>query len=141
MADLGKIVSFAITTKPDAAKAFYGDTLGFKLLSDDEYAVCFQMGSSQGTMLRLSKLKEFTPAHYTVLGWEVADIHQAVRSLIEKGVAFERYPGLPLDEDAVCTFPNGDTVAWFKDPEGNVLSLSCHNSLRGDSDPPLPYSS
>ncbi len=129
MADLSKVVSFAITTNPEAAKAFYAGTLGFQLLSDDAYAIVFRMSGSLGTMLRLSRLKEFTPATYTVLGWEVADIREAVRSLAAKGVVFERYPWMPPDGDGVFTFPNGDAVAWFKDPEGNVLSLSHHNSL------------
>ncbi|MEO8725156.1 MAG: VOC family protein [Acidobacteriaceae bacterium] len=99
------------------------------MLSDDAHALAFRMSGSPGTMLRVSKLRQFTPAAYTVLGWEVADIREAVRTLAAKGVAFERYPWMPPDDDAVFTFPNGDAVAWFKDPEGNVLSLSQHKSL------------
>jgi catechol 2,3-dioxygenase-like lactoylglutathione lyase family enzyme len=125
MAELNKIVSFVITSKPVAAKEFYGDTLGFKLLSDDAYALAFAVGDS---MLRVSKMKQFTPESYTVLGWEVGDIGAAVRDLAARGVVFERYPGMPLDENGVCTFPNGDKVAWFKDPDGNVLSLSQHKN-------------
>ena len=102
--------------------------LGLKLLSDDAFAIAFATGKS---MLRVTKMKQFVPATYTVLGWEVADIFGAVKDLTAKGIVFERYPGMPLDEDGICTFPNGDKVAWFKDPEGNVLSLSQHKPISG----------
>jgi hypothetical protein len=61
-----------------------------------------------------------------VLGWQVEDIVAAVNGLLAKGVSFERYAGMPQDENAICTFPTGDRVAWFKDPDENVLSLSQH---------------
>jgi len=120
---LSKFVVFAITTKPEEAKAFYSDKLGFTFLRDDGFALVFD---AHGTMLRVSKMREFTPAQYTVLGWEVEDIVRAVKGLNERGVNFERYPGMPQDENAICTFPGGARVAWFKDPDGNVLSLSQH---------------
>ena len=120
---LSKFVGFAITTKPEEAKIFYGEKLGFNFLRDDGFALVFD---AHGTMLRVSKMREFTAAQYTVLGWEVEDIVRAVRGLNERGVAFERYPGMPQDQTAICTFPGGDRVAWFKDPDGNVLSLSQH---------------
>ena len=120
---LSKFVGFAITTKPEEAKSFYSDKLGFTFLRDDGFALVFD---AHGTMLRVSKMREFVPAQYTILGWEVEDIIRAVKSLNERGVNFERYPGMPQDENAICTFPGGDRVAWFKDPDGNVLSLSQH---------------
>ena len=120
---LTKMVGFVITTTPEKAKAFYSGTLGFRFLKDDGFALVFD---ANGTMLRAAKLKEFTPAQYTVLGWEVDDIAAAVAALKAKGVTFERYPGLPQDEDAICTFGKEARVAWFKDPDGNVLSLSQH---------------
>ena len=109
--------------KPEEAKTFYGEKLGFRFLRDDGFAFVFD---AHGTMLRVSKMREFTPAQYTVLGWEVEDVVRAVKGLTELGVTFERYPGMPQDENAICTFPGGDRVAWFKDPDGNVLSLSQH---------------
>lgn len=120
---LSKFVAVAITTKPEEAKKFYGDKLGFEFLRDDGFALVF---NAYGTMLRVSKMREFTPAQYTVLGWEVEDIARAIKGLNERGVSFERYSGMQQDENAICTFPGGDQVAWFKDPDGNVLSLSQH---------------
>lgn len=120
---LTHIVGFAMTTKPEQARKFYGETLGFRFLRDDGFALVFD---ANGTLLRIAKMKEFTPVAYTILGWEVEDIATAVTDLSASGIVFERYPGMPQDEQAICTFPNGDSVAWFKDPEGNVLSLSHH---------------
>lgn len=120
---LSKFVGFAITTKPEEAKTFYAEKLGFRFLRDDGFALVFD---AHGTMLRVSKMRAFTPAQYTVLGWEVEDILRAVKGLSQCGVKFERYSGMPQDENAICTFPGGDRVAWFKDPDGNVLSLGQH---------------
>ena len=120
---LAYFVGFALTSKPEQAKEFYGQVLGFRFLKDDGFALVFD---AHGTMLRLSKAKEFTPAAHTVLGWEVDDIARAVKDLEARGVTFQRYPGMTQDELAICTFPTGDRVAWFKDPDGNVLSLSQH---------------
>jgi catechol 2,3-dioxygenase-like lactoylglutathione lyase family enzyme len=122
-ARLSKLVGFAITTKPEQAKAFYAEKLGFHFVKDDGFALVFD---AYGTHLRVSKLKQFTPALHTVLGWQVEDIVAIVEALKSRGVTFERYPGMPQDENAICTFPTGDRVAWFKDPEGNVLSVSQH---------------
>jgi catechol 2,3-dioxygenase-like lactoylglutathione lyase family enzyme len=122
---LDKMVGFAITTKPEDATAFYTKKLGFKFLRDDGFALVFD---ANGVMLRISKMKEFQPAQYTVLGWEVADIGQTVQELGGKGVVFERYEFMHPDARGIVTFPTGDKVAWFKDPDGNVLSLSQHVS-------------
>jgi hypothetical protein len=72
------------------------------------------------------KLKEFTPAQFTILGWEVPDAQQAVSELQSRGVTFERYPWAQQDELGVWSAPGGAKVAWFKDPDGNVLSVSQH---------------
>lgn len=120
-----KVVTFLLAQNPDAAIAFYRDTMGFRYLRDDGFALVFDL---DGVMLRIGKVKEFTPAQNTVLGWEVNDIGAAVRQFEQKGVRFERYPNMGQDAQGICTFPNGDKVAWFKDPDGNVLSLSQHAS-------------
>ncbi|MBT9331319.1 VOC family protein [Paracidobacterium acidisoli] len=120
---LDRVVTFLLTQNPEASTVFYRDTLGLRFLRDDGFALVFDI---HGIMLRISKLPGFTPSPSTVLGWEVPDIAAAVSGLAQKGVAFERYPGLPQDEHAICTFPTGDKVAWFKDPDGNVLSFSQH---------------
>jgi len=122
---LTKIIGFAITTDAAKARAFYGDVLGFRFVSDDDYAVVFD---AHGTTLRLQKAQAFTAARHTVLGWEVADIHAEIRDLVARGARFEQYglPFMPQDPDGVWTTPDGSQVAWFKDPDGNTLSLSKH---------------
>jgi len=125
MIELKRIIAFLITANPGRALPFYRDSLGFTFVRDDGFALVFD---AHGTMLRIAKTKpgQFTPAPYTVLGWEVEDISEAVKRLTERGVIFERYPQLPQDKDGIWTPPGGDKVAWFKDPDGNVLSVSQH---------------
>lgn len=120
---LSRMVGFAITTNPEQAKSFYGEKLGFRFVKDDGFALVFD---ANGTLLRVSKMQQFTPPQYTVLGWQVEDIDATVADLAHRGVSFERYPGMAQDENAICTFPGGDRLAWFKDPDGNVLSVSQH---------------
>jgi len=117
------VVTFLLTQRPDAAIAFYRDQLGLRFLRDDGFALVFDM---DGVMLRIGKVPVFTPAQNTVLGWESDDIVTSVQELGGKGIRFERYPNMGQDEHGICTFPTGDKVAWFKDPDGNVLSLSQH---------------
>ena len=119
------VVTFLTTQNPDAALAFYRDQLGLRFLRDDGYALVFDMN---GVLLRIAKAKSFTPAQGTVLGWEARDFAAAMSKLGEAGIRFERYPNMGQDADGVCTFPNGDKVAWFKDPDGNVLSISHHTA-------------
>jgi catechol 2,3-dioxygenase-like lactoylglutathione lyase family enzyme len=120
---MDRVVTFLTTVNPEVAVPFYRDTLGFTYLRDDGFALVFDMN---GVMLRIGKAPRFTPAPNTVLGWETADINSAVDTLKQKGVTFERYPNMGQDERGICTFPGGDQVAWFKDPDGNVLSISHH---------------
>jgi catechol 2,3-dioxygenase-like lactoylglutathione lyase family enzyme len=117
------VVTFLQTKNPEAAIPFYRDVLGFKYLRDDGFALVFDM---DGVMLRIGKAKAFTPAPGTVLGWEAEDIGAAVDELVGKGVTFERYSFMQQNERGIQTFPGGDQVAWFKDPDGNVLSFSHH---------------
>ena len=116
-----ELIAFVSTKKPDRAKAFYGDVLGLRLLDDNPFALVFD---AAGTMLRVSKVRELKPAPYTVLGWEVPDIRGMIQNLMSRGGKFERYPGMPQDELGIWTTPGGDSVAWFKDPDGNTLSLT-----------------
>jgi len=122
---LDRIVTFLLTKNAEASLRFYRDTLGFSFLHDDGFALVFD---AHGTMLRISKMPEFTPPRHTVLGWEVKDIGATVGEFMRKGVAFERYPNMGQDDNGIATFPTGDKVAWFKDPDGNVLSFSQHAS-------------
>jgi len=125
---MDRVVTFLITKHPELALAFYRDTLGLSFQRDDGFALVFDLN---GVMLRISRVTEFTPAAYTVLGWESRDIHADVVKLAAKGVVFERYPNMGQDEMGIATFPGGDKVAWFKDPDGNVLSLSQHAVTTG----------
>ncbi len=117
-----KIAAFSATTDPDRAKAFYRDQLGLRLVSDEQYALVFDAG---GTMLRVQKVKEVPEAKYTTLGWNVPDIVATVEELEKAGVKFERY-GMPGQDEKGIWTPPGSTakVAWFKDPDGNILSLA-----------------
>ncbi len=118
-----KIIAFVTTADPKAAKAFYQGTLGLKLLSEDNFAVVFD---ANGIMLRVAIAKEVKPAPYTVLGWEVTDIGESLNQLVQAGVKFEVF-GLPGQEkNGIWSAPGGDKVAWFKDPSGNLLSISQH---------------
>jgi len=125
------VITFLLTKQPDAALAFYRDTLGLVFRRDDGFALVFDMN---GVMLRISKVNEFSPAQGTALGWESRDIRADVAGLKEKGVAFEIYPNMGQDELGIATFPNGDKVAWFKDPDGNLLSLSQFAGGRYDTE-------
>ena len=121
MLDECKVAAFVATSDPEKAKEFYGGALGLKLLSEDEYAVVFD---ANGTTLRIQKVKEVAPHQYTTLGWHVPDIESMVKRLSERGVHFERYDFFQGQDDlGIMTFPNGAKVAWFKDPDGNLLSF------------------
>lgn len=116
-----KLVAFVATRDAALAKAFYRDTLGLRLVSEDPFALVFDAG---GTMLRVTTVAELAPPKYTVLGWQVPDIERSVQDLQKTGVRFERYPGMPQNELGIWTAPGGAKVAWFRDPDGNTLSLT-----------------
>jgi catechol 2,3-dioxygenase-like lactoylglutathione lyase family enzyme len=116
-----KVVAFVGTSRADRARAFYRDTLGLKLISEDNFALVFDVS---GTMLRVALVPHLTPAAFTVLGWQVPDVAATVRNLQEAGVALERYHGIAQDELGIWTAPGGARVAWFKDPDGNILSVT-----------------
>ena len=119
----GKMVGFVLTTDYDRAKAFYAGKLGFEFISLDQFALVVKVG---GHFIRISKVPKFTPLQGTVLGWEVADVEAAVAWLTERGVATEKYPFVQDKDCGIWTTPDGSKVAWFKDPDGNVLSVSQH---------------
>jgi catechol 2,3-dioxygenase-like lactoylglutathione lyase family enzyme len=117
-----KLSAFSATANPERAKTFYRDQLGLTLVSDEQYALVFD---ANGTMLRVQKVKEVGDAKYTSLGWNVSDIEAMVQELEKAGVKFEHYNLPGQDEKGIWT-PPGSTakVAWFKDPDGNILSLA-----------------
>ena len=119
-----KIVAFAGVKDAERARTFYRDTLGLRLVSEDGFALVFD---ANGTMLRVSLVREVVAAPYTVLGWEVDDIVAKAKALVAAGITLERYESfLKQDELGIWTAPGGTRVAWFKDPDGNLLSISQH---------------
>jgi catechol 2,3-dioxygenase-like lactoylglutathione lyase family enzyme len=120
------VVPSLATKRPDYSRAFYGKVLGLRLAADTPFALVFDAG---GTILRISKVMELKPAPYTVLGGTVPELRAIMRELAKMGIQFERYEGWPQNETGVWTSPDGDTVAWFKDPDGNTLSLTQYHSV------------
>jgi catechol 2,3-dioxygenase-like lactoylglutathione lyase family enzyme len=118
-----KLIGFVVTTDYDRAREFYEHKLGFEFVSLDQYALVMRTAKN---MIRITRIKDFTPARNTVLGWEVENIKEEVMMLTERGVEFENYPFIQDHELRIWTAPGGDKIAWFKDPDGNVLSLSTH---------------
>lgn len=116
-----KIVAFLATTDGTRAAQFYERTLGLRLRYDDDFAVVFEAGNVE---LRIQKLERFAPQPFTVLGWQVSDIDAVVASLVSSGVQTERYPWLQQDESGIWPAPSGARVVWFKDPDGNLLSVA-----------------
>lgn len=118
------IVAFVPIVDVERAKEFYGKTLGLQLMSEEPpFAIVF---NAHGIMLRLVMAKQIASGVGTILGWHVPDIAAAVRDLQQAGVEFERYEFMKQDELGIWTTPSGAKVAWFKDPDGNILSLSEH---------------
>ncbi len=113
------------TVKKEEARQFYEMTLGLTFKSEDGFALVFDTG---GIMFRVTPVQEFTPHEFSVLGWEVDDIDIAVSELAAKGVKFEIYdfPWMEQDEQGIWAAPDGARVAWFKDPDGNLLSVAQH---------------
>ena len=118
-------VAFVSTTDPDRALAFYRGTLGLTFVADEGFALVFDLA---GTMLRVTRVDELAPRPFTVLGWRVADVEAAAAALASRGVAFERYPGHEQDGLGIWRSPSGARVAWFRDPDGNVLSIASYSA-------------
>jgi catechol 2,3-dioxygenase-like lactoylglutathione lyase family enzyme len=116
-----KLVAFVASADPERAKAFYRDILGLRLVADDPYALVFD---AAGTTLRVQKVQAHAPLPYTALGWVVPDVAALALQLAKSGTRCERFPGIDQDEAGVWTTPGGAKVAWFKDPDGNLLSLT-----------------
>src|SRR5688572_7432885 len=114
-------MAFVATADAARARDFYRDVLGLRLVGDEPFALLFESG---GTTLRVQKVASVTPPQYTVLGWSVSDIEETMERLRAGGVRFEAF-GMPgQDTSGLWTAPDGTRVAWFKDPDGNLLSLT-----------------
>ncbi len=116
-----KLIAFVPSANRQRAKEFYKMVLGLHLISEDEYAMMFDIA---GTYLRVVNLPRILRPGYTLAGWKVPNIRAVVDELTQRGVVFERYPGFQQDDQGIWTAHDGSRVAWFKDPDGNILSLT-----------------
>ena len=121
MLSTAKLMAFVATSDAARSKEFYAKTLGLRLIADESFALVFD---ANGTQLRIQKVQKTQPPSFTVLGWEVANIAESVRAFRAQGLTFERFGFFKQDDLGVWTADDGTKVAWFKDPDGNVLSLT-----------------
>lgn len=119
-------IAFIPTRDPAAARAFYERKLGLRLESEDDFALVFRAGKPPGLMLRVVNTPEFQPAPYTIFGWQVEDIVASVKLLVASGIEPLRYGFFEQDDLGIWSSPSGAKVAWFKDRDGNTLSVSQH---------------
>ena len=130
-----KIVAFVGVSDAARARHFYKDVLGLTLLREElPFALVFD---ANGVMLRATMVKDVQPPSYTILGWDVEDIEATVRELRLAGVAFEKFVGLNDDNDLnIWTAPNGARIAWLRDPDGNMLSISQLSPQKPETEQP-----
>ena len=121
MLESSDVVAFAAATDLQRARVFYEQVLGLQVAEHNDFACVLD---ANGTMLRITAVSEVRRAGYTILGWKVINIVATVRELTARGAVFLRYNGMEQDENGIWTTPGGDKVAWFADPDGNVLSLT-----------------
>jgi catechol 2,3-dioxygenase-like lactoylglutathione lyase family enzyme len=121
MNHLDKPILFLATANAGRSRDFYQRVLGLNFVTDEPPALVFQVGHS---MLRIQKVDQVQAAPYTAMGWSVSDIRGTVQRLHAAGVVFQRYEGLKQDDDGIWHAPSGAFVAWFRDPDGHVLSLT-----------------
>lgn len=121
MLDKSQLINFVATCNAAKVREFYENILGLDFISDDQFAIVFE---SHGTMLRIQKVEKVNPHKYTVLGWRVDDIRKDVRGLSKRGVRFSRYAGMDQDEIGIWIAHSKAKIAWFADPDGNILSLT-----------------
>ena len=115
--------AFVSTIDPARARRFYEDILRLDFVADEGFALVFDLA---GTMLRVTRVEQHQPQPFTILGWRVPDVATAIDQLAGRGLRFERFAGLDQDDRGVWRSPSGARIAWFKDPDGNLLSLSEH---------------
>jgi predicted enzyme related to lactoylglutathione lyase len=121
MLESAELIAFVATADVPRARAFYEDVVGLQLVGDDGFALVFD---AHGTTLRVTQVAEVAVAPYTTLGWLVPDVVTTIAALAGRGVVFERYDGIDQDEHGIWTAPGGGRIAWFKDPDGNTLSVT-----------------
>jgi catechol 2,3-dioxygenase-like lactoylglutathione lyase family enzyme len=115
------LVAFLATTDAARARAFYEGVLGLRFVSDDPFAVVYNV---RGVELRLQKVPQLDPQPHTALGWSVTGIDKVVADIAGRGGKFERFPPMQQDAAGIWQSPSGARIAWFRDPDGNLLSLT-----------------
>ena len=118
------LIAFVPTRDPAKARNFYEKILGLIFISEDPFALVF---NAHGTTLRIANVSEvsaFRPAPFTIVGWQVTNVSDTAGDLFKKGIRFERFPEMNQDTQGVWESPSGARVAWFKDPDGNILSIT-----------------
>lgn len=121
MLESASAIAFVAATDLGRARNFYEGVLGLEVLDVSDFACVFRVG---GATLRVALAGEFSPQPFTVFGWAVGAIGETMAGLAARGVEFLRYEGMDQDPAGVWTTPGGDRIAWFRDPDGNVLSLT-----------------
>jgi catechol 2,3-dioxygenase-like lactoylglutathione lyase family enzyme len=119
--DDGRLIAFVPTTDLSRARAFYAETLGLRVAEESPFACVLD---ANGTMLRLTPVRKLSRVRYTILGWGVDDIASTAGRLAAAGIEFLRHRGMDVDDAGIWTSPGGDQVAWFEDPDGNLLSVT-----------------
>ncbi len=119
-----ELIAFVPTRDPKKARGFYERTLGLEFVSEDLFAIVLSANGVTVRITNVSNVEEFRPFPFTILGWRVVGVEKTVRELGEKRVVFERFGGLEQDGLGIWRSPSGAAVAWFKDPDGNILSVT-----------------
>jgi catechol 2,3-dioxygenase-like lactoylglutathione lyase family enzyme len=122
-----ELIAFIPSCNLERSRRFYVEILGLGFSSQDAFALVLDAHGTTVRVTDVSNVEGYKPAPFTVLGWRVDNAEAAVRSLRERGVVFQRYHGLRQDEHAIWNAPSGARVAWFHDPDGNVLSITEHH--------------
>ncbi len=121
MLGTSELIAFVGVTNVDVSTSFYRDTLGLKVV-DSGAGHCVL--DSDGSLLRLTLIANLINVEYTVVGWKVSQIEETAAELSARGVIFQQFDGIEQDERGIWTAPNGDRVAWFVDPDANILSIT-----------------
>lgn len=121
MLSFTRLMAFVPTRDVKKARSFYEAVLGLRFVSEDQFALVLD---ANGIMVGVAVVPEFRPQQFTILGWEVSDIKKEAERLQGQGVLFEKYSMPGQDEQGIWSSPSVAKVAWFKDLDGNVLSLT-----------------
>ena len=124
MLGTASLVAFVPSRDTARARAFYEGVLGLEFESEDAFALVLSANGVTVRVANVAGVPDFRPAPFTILGWHVPQVATVAAALQARGVTFERYDGMRQDALGVWTSPSGARVAWFKDPDGNVLSIT-----------------